>query len=94
MESLLHFLGVAFVVELQQALQDFTAGGFADGEADALLGFVEAVAEVEIGPAVGGGNCLIHLDVQFTELLDVGVRLVGVVEAVVSLGQPFADESA
>ncbi len=26
-ESLLHFLGVAFVVELQQALQDFTAGG-------------------------------------------------------------------
>jgi hypothetical protein len=53
---LLHFLGVALVVKLQQTLEDFTAGGFADREAGALLGFVEPVAEFEIGPAVGGGN--------------------------------------
>ncbi len=89
MESLLYFLGVALVVEFQQALQDFTTGGFADGEADALLGVVEAVTEFEVIPAVSGGNRLIHLDVQITELLNVGGHFVGVMEAVVGLGQPF-----
>ncbi len=56
MQSLLNFLGVAFVVQFQQTLQDFTTGGFTDGEADALLGLVEAVVECEIVPAVGGGD--------------------------------------
>jgi hypothetical protein len=42
----LDLFGVAFVVEFQKALEDFSAGGFAEGEADALLGFVEVVAEV------------------------------------------------
>ena len=88
-ESLLHFLGVAFVVELEQAGEDFTAGGFADRVADALLRLVEAVAEVEVGPAVGGGDGVVHLDVELTELLDVGAGFVGVVEAVVGLGQSF-----
>ena len=77
MKSLLLFLGVAFVVELQQAVEDFTAGGFADRVADALLRLVEAVAEVEIGPAVGGGDGAVHFDVQLSELLDVGVASSG-----------------
>ena len=76
-EALLDFLGVALVVELQQAGEDFPAGRFADREPDALLGLVEAVAEVEVGPAVGGGDGLIHLDVEVTELLDVGGGFVG-----------------
>ena len=90
METLLDFLGVAFVVQLEETLEDFTAGGFADREANALFGLVEAVAEVEVVPAVGGGDRLIHLDVEITELLDVGGGFVGVVEAVVSFGQTFA----
>ena len=72
MESLLHFLGVALVVELQESLKDFTAGGFADGEANALLGLGENVAEIEIVPAVGSGDSLVHLDVEVTERLDFG----------------------
>jgi len=47
-QPLLDFFGIALVVELQQATEDFTAGGFADCVADALLGCVEAVAQVEI----------------------------------------------
>jgi hypothetical protein len=39
---------------------------------------VEAVTEVEVGPAVGGGDGLVHLDVEVTELLDVGSRFVGI----------------
>ena len=62
-EALPDLLGVAFVVEFQQALEDFTAGGFANCEAEAILGFVEVMAEVEVGPAIGGGDRLIHLDV-------------------------------
>ncbi len=75
---------------LEQAGEDFPAGGFADGEADALLGFVESVVEVQVGPAVGGSNRLIHFDVKITELLNVGGSLVGIVEAVIGLGQPLA----
>jgi hypothetical protein len=45
MQSLSDFFGVAFVVELQQALQHFPAGGFTDGEAEALLTIVEAVTQ-------------------------------------------------
>ena len=71
-------------------MQDFTAGGFADGKADALLGFVEAVAEVQVGPAVGGNNGLIHLDVQITKRSNVCGSLVGIMEAVVGLGKPFS----
>ena len=87
MEPLLDFFGVALVVEFEKALENFSAGWFADGEANALLGFVEAMAKVEVGPAVGGGNSLIHFNVEITKLLDVGVGLVGVVEAVVGVVQ-------
>ena len=71
-QPLLDFLGVSLVVQLQQAGEDFTAGRFADRVADALLRLVEAVAEVEVGPAVGGGDGVVHLDVKLTEFLDVG----------------------
>src|SRR5262249_40539904 len=56
-------------------------------EAKALLRLVEAVAEVEIGPAVSGGDGLVHLYVEVAERLDVGGRFVRIVEAVVGLGQ-------
>lgn len=59
-QALFDFFGVAFVIELQQTLQNFTPCGLTDREADPLLGFVEAVAEGEVGPAVGSGNGLIH----------------------------------
>ena len=42
-QTLGDFLGVSLVVEFQQAVEDFAAGGFADGVAGALLGGVEAV---------------------------------------------------
>ena len=87
MEALIDLLGVPLVVELQEAGEDFPAGRLADREPGALLGLVEAVAEVEVVPAVGGGDGLVHLDVEVTELLDVGGGFVGVVEAVVGLGQ-------
>ena len=47
------------------------ASFFTDREADALLGFVEAVAEVEISPVIGSSYSIVHLDMQVTELLDV-----------------------
>ena len=84
-EALGDLLGVPLVVELQEAGEDFPAGRLADRESDALLGLVEAVIEVEIKPAVGGGDGIVHFDVELTELLDVGSGFVRVVETVVSL---------
>ena len=48
------FFGVALVVEGEEAVEDGAAGGLAQRVALALLGGVEAVAQVEIAPAVGG----------------------------------------
>jgi len=86
-QPLLYFLGVALVVQLEQAGEDFTAGGFADRVADALLRRMEAVAEVEVGPTVVGGYGVVHLDVELTEFLDVGTGFIGVVETIVGLCQ-------
>jgi hypothetical protein len=55
------FLGVALVVQLQQASEDVTTGEFADGVTQPLLRLVEAVAQVEVGPAVGGNECLVNV---------------------------------
>ena len=41
----------------------------------------------EVGPAVGVEHGAVHGGVQLAELQDVGVALVGIVEAVVGLGQ-------
>ena len=43
-QTLGDFFGVSLLVEFQQAVEDFAAGGFADRVAGALLGGVEAVA--------------------------------------------------
>src|ERR1017187_3270849 len=79
--------GVAFVVQGEQAVEHRAPGGFGDGIADALLGLMETVSEVEAGPLVGGCNGVIHLNVQRAEGGDVVRDLVRGVEAVVSVGE-------
>jgi len=49
-QSTLHFLGVAFVVQQEQTTEDFTAGGFADGETNTRLCCAEAGPKVAFGP--------------------------------------------
>ena len=66
MKALFDFLGVAFVVELQEAGEDFPAGRLADREPDALLVLVEAVSKIEVCPAISGGDGDVHLDVEVT----------------------------
>lgn len=46
-KALFDFFLVTLVVQLEQPLEDFTAGGFADSVAEALFSFVEAMVEVE-----------------------------------------------
>ena len=43
MQPLFDSFGVALVVEFEQPVEDFAAGVFADGEAEALFGLVEVV---------------------------------------------------
>jgi len=50
-----HFLLVPLVIEGQQAVEQFAAGGFGHGEAEALLGVVEVVAQTTPSPLVGEG---------------------------------------
>ena len=57
------------LLDIVEPDEDFTAGRLADREAEALLRLVEAVAEVEVGPAVGGCDGLVHLDVEVTKFL-------------------------
>ena len=89
MQAVFQFLSVALVVEGEEAVEDGAAGGLAQRVALALLGGVEAVAQVQIAPAVGGGHGLIHLLVQRPQPRDVRRLLAPVVEAVVGLRQPF-----
>ena len=62
MQAGFDFFGVALVVAGEEAVEDDAAGGLAEGIALALLGGVEAVAQMGIGtsgqiaPAVGGGH--------------------------------------
>src|SRR4051812_32007907 len=71
--------------QFEEPTKNITPSRFADREADTLLRLVKPVVEVEVGPAVGGGNGLIHLDVEFPEFLNVLGGFVGIVEAVVGL---------
>ena len=73
------------MVEGKEAVEDGAAGGLAEGVAFALLGGVEAVAQVQIAPAVGGGHGLIHLHMQRPQPRDVRRLLAPVVEAVVNI---------
>ena len=85
MQPLGDFFGVALVVEGEEAIEHFAACLFADGEAEALFGVVEVVVEGEVVPAVGGGDSVVHLDVEVAEGLDVGVGAGGVVEIIVKI---------
>ena len=77
------------MVQFEQAVEDFAARGLGEGKSDALLGVVEAVAEIEVLPAISGSDGLVHFDVQVAEFGDVGAGFSGVVEAVVCFGQRF-----
>jgi hypothetical protein len=52
------------MIEGQQPIQQFAAGGFGDGETNALLGVVEAVIQGEVLPAIRGSHGAIHFNVQ------------------------------
>ena len=82
-----HFLGVAIVVEFQEAGKDIAAGGFTDGKADALFCLVEPVAEVQVGPTVGGCHSIVHLNVQLAEFLNISCDVIGIVEPIVGRRQ-------
>lgn len=63
------------VVQLKQAFEDFAAGFGVDGEARAVVfgevvNFVEVVAEVEVCPAVGLEDGVVHPGMEATEFLD------------------------
>jgi len=47
---------MAGVIQSEQAVEHLAPRGFRDCVADALLGFVETVAEVKVGPSVDRGN--------------------------------------
>ena len=57
-------IGVSGVVQGQEPLLQRAAGHGADGEAAALRGGVEVVAELEVGPAVGVANDMVKLDME------------------------------
>jgi hypothetical protein len=87
-EPLGNFFLVPGMVELQQPVEHLAPGQLAQREANALLGFVEVVAEVEVRPAVGIGHGAVHFHVEIAEFLDVGGGFGGGVEQVVGLGKP------
>jgi len=88
MQAGFDFFGVALVVERQEAVEDGAAGGFADGVALPLLGDVEAVAQVQFTPAVGGCHGLIHLHVQRPQPCDVRRLLAPVSTAIGLMSTP------
>src|SRR5450759_202567 len=58
------------MVQGEQAVEDSASCAFGDGIADALLGLVEAVTQVEVGPAICDGDGVVHLYDKLTESLD------------------------
>ena len=82
--------GVTFVVQGEQAVEDCAPGGLRNGVADALLGPVEAVAEVDVGPAIRAGDGVVHLDVQRAETGHIVRDFVRGVEAIVRGGETLA----
>ena len=91
------FFGVAFGVEGEKASQDFVAEG-GGPEQPALVGVIVLVGLVEedrlgalgqIVPAVGTERGTVHLGVQLAQADDVVAAFIGIVEAIVSFGQPL-----
>src|SRR5690606_9402518 len=83
---------VAFEVERQQPLEHLTAGGIADGVMDTLRGVVEAMFQRQTVPPIGSGDRFVHLSMQVAQILNIGAVLVGLVETVISLRQPFISD--
>ncbi len=87
------------VIEGEEQIEQLGAGGGCDGEADALRGFVEIVAQIEIVPAVSVAHGAVEAAMQIAQRGDVveGRRGVahaagtcsglGIVKQVVNLGQ-------
>ena len=88
-KTLSDFFGVALVVESKKPVEYFEAGGFADGETDALLRKVEVMGEIEVLPVVGSGDGLIHFDVELSKFGYILGSFVGIVESVVGFGESF-----
>ena len=63
-QPLPNLLLIPLVVQGQEAVEDFATGWVTEGVAQALLRLVEAVAQVQVGPALGRRHRLVHLDVQ------------------------------
>ena len=83
----LHLLGVALVVELEEAVEDLALGVGADRVAEVAAGGVEAVVEAveEVVPAVGRDRGAVDGLVDAAELGDVLVGDGGVEDEVVGL---------
>ena len=77
------------MIQRQQPIQQFAAGGFADGETNALFRVVEAVIELQILPAIRGSDGAIHFKMQVAQGLYIGGAVIRVVKAVVGGGQAF-----
>lgn len=80
MQALPHFLGVALVIEQQQALEYLLAGIGMNGVADIVtfrkvIYRVEIVPQLDVLPAVGSEYGLVHCLMQALELLDQGYGL-------------------
>ena len=79
------------MILLQEPVEDLHAGGRGEGPAGHLPVGVEAVGEVEVFPAVGGGDggIELHVDGAHAVHIRVGARLqAGVIDEVVEFGQP------
>lgn len=63
MESLGDFFGVAFVVEGEETVEDFAAGGFADGEADTLFGFSETIVKTNTKRVIQSDPIAVSTDI-------------------------------
>ena len=83
--------GGAAVVLLQEPVEDLDAGDRGHGPAGHLPVGVEAVGEIEVVPAVGGGDDGVELDVDGAHAVHVRVGAglqAGIVDEVVEPGQP------
>ena len=88
-KALFDFLGVAFVVELQRRERtSLRADWLIVNRMPCLVSWKLWPRSRPI-PAVGCGDCLVHLDVEVSKPLDIGGRFIGIVESGVDSSQSF-----
>jgi len=76
------FLRVDIVIELEEAFEDLFSGLRGNGVASAIVfrkvvHVVEVVGEVDVCPAVGGKDGVVHFFVELAEVEEVFVGLAG-----------------